>query len=133
MSLTDADKTILVVEDETSLLRVIADQLHDEGYTVITATNGQAGLDAALSHHPDLIFLDVVMPQMDGIMMLKKLRRDSWGKRVPVIILTNVSEANTIDMAMEYGVHEYIVKADWQLDDVVRMAKTKLEAVPDRI
>jgi DNA-binding response OmpR family regulator len=133
MLVTHADKTILVVEDETSLLRVIADQLHDEGYSVITATNGQAGLDMALSEHPDLIFLDVVMPQMDGIMMLKKLRRDSWGKRVPVIILTNVSEANTIDLAMEYGVHEYIVKADWQLDDVVRMAKTKLETVPDRI
>lgn len=120
------DKHILIVEDESSLVRVLADELRDQGFTVSTAANGIDGLAAALAEHPDLIFVDVVMPRLDGLSMIKELRRDPWGKQVAVIILTNVSNAQQIDQSFDSGVYEYIVKADWELADIVRIAKEKL-------
>ncbi len=122
-------KRILIIEDETSLLRVLADELKSEGFVTLTATTGSQGLKTAIQQHPDLIFLDIVMPNMDGIHMLQQLREDAWGKSVPVIVLTNVSEAEKIDELLSKGVDAYIVKSDWQLEDIVRMAKEKL-AVP---
>lgn len=120
---------ILIVEDESSLARVLADELRDQGFTVSTASNGMEGLSVALTEHPDLIFVDVVMPRMDGLTMIKALRRDSWGKRVGIVILTNVSNASQIDESFDRGVYEYIVKADFELNDIIRIAKEKL-AVP---
>lgn len=122
----DSNKHILIIEDESSLARVLADELRDQGFTVSTAANGIDGLSTALSEHPDLIFVDLVMPRMDGLTMIKELRRDVWGKRVSVIILTNVSNATQIDESFDRGVYEYIVKADWELGDIVRIAKEKL-------
>lgn len=119
-------KKILVVEDETSLLHVLKDQLQDEGFEVQTATTGEQGLACALLWHPDLILIDIVMPQMNGIDMLTLLRDDQWGSLVSVIMLTNVSEPDTIDQLIELGVHAYVVKADWKLEDVVRMVKEEV-------
>lgn len=120
---------ILIVEDESSLARVLADELRDQGFTVSTASNGMEGLSVALTEHPDLIFVDVVMPRMDGLTMIKALRRDVWGRRVGIVILTNVSNASQIDESFDSGVYEYIVKADFELNDIIRIAKEKL-AVP---
>lgn len=119
-------KHILIVEDESSLARVLADELRDQGFMVSTAANGLEGLSAALNEHPDLIFVDVVMPRMDGLTMIKELRRDHWGKQVAIVVLTNVSNAHHIDESFDSGVYEYIVKADWELGDIIRIAKEKL-------
>lgn len=120
---------ILIVEDESSLARVLADELREQGFTVSTAADGVEGITVALAEHPDLIFVDVVMPKMDGLTMVKKLRQDSWGKNAQVVILTNVSSADNIDESFDRGVSEYIVKADWELRDIIRIAKERL-AVP---
>lgn len=122
-------KHILIVEDESSLVRILADELRDQGFTVSTANNGQEGLTLALAEHPDLLLVDVVMPYMDGMTMVKKLREDTWGQLVPIIVLTNVSDAKKIDESFDRGVYDYIVKADWELQDIVRIAKARL-AVP---
>ncbi len=127
MSLTG--KHILIVEDEASLVRVLADELREEGFSVSTASNGEEGLATALAEHPDLLLVDVVMPKMDGLTMVRKLREDAWGKNVGVIMLTNVSEAVTIDESFDRDVYEYIVKADWELTDIIRIAKKKLAVV----
>lgn len=123
-------KKILIVEDEISLLRVLADQLQDGGFEVVTAINGLEGLVMAKLHKPDLIFLDVIMPEMNGTRMLRELRQKSWGKHIPVVILTNVSEASAIDSILDKGVFAYIVKADWELDDVIRIAHRAIEQQP---
>ena len=74
-------KKILIVEDEAPLRNAISDILSFEGFTVFQAKNGQEGLDAALLEHPDLILLDLMMPVMDGLTMLEKLRQDqAYGK-----------------------------------------------------
>jgi len=82
-------KKILVVDDDNNIIKMYLIILKNSGYEPLYAINGKQGLEMALQNHPDLIFLDLAMPVMDGMTVLKKLRDDTWGKNVPVIILTN--------------------------------------------
>lgn len=114
-------KSILIVEDEKSLREAIADMLHIKNYKSLEAKNGLEGVEIALSKHPDLILLDLIMPEMDGMTALKKIREDEWGANVPVIILTNVS-ANNEKLVEDVVTHKpinYLIKSDWKLHDVV--------------
>jgi DNA-binding response OmpR family regulator len=119
-------KKILVVEDEIELLKVIESQLKDKNFEVVTATDGVEGLDAALRERPDLILLDIVMPKMDGMAMLAKLRRDSWGKNAKVILLTNLGDTEKVAEAIKLGTYDYLVKADWNINDVVKLVNDRL-------
>ena len=116
-------KKILIVEDEVSMLNALHDKFVQEGFAVLGAANGKKGLALALSSHPDIILLDILMPVMDGIAMLKKLRKDAWGKDAKVIVLSNVSDNDKVVAAVEQGTHEYFVKNAWKLDSVVKIVK----------
>lgn len=119
-------KKILIIEDEQELLDVIASQMRDAGFEVSTAADGMAGLDEALRVHPDLILLDIVMPKMDGLTMLAKLRKDVWGVNAKVILLTNLSDSEKVAEAVSHHSYDYLVKADWNIHDVVKLVKEKL-------
>lgn len=119
-------KTILIVEDDLLLLKIIAEKLTGEGFNVATAKDGVEGLKKAISSHPDLILLDILMPKMDGVTMLKKLREDKKSLATPVILLTNVSYGEQIDEAIKHGVQDFLIKTSWTLDDVVEKIKLKL-------
>ena len=119
-------KILLVVEDEKTLRSIMRDKFIKEGFDVLEASNGQEGLDLFIKESPNLILLDIVMPVMDGMEMLKKLREHEDGDHVPVIILTNLSEAEKTSEAIEQGVNDYWVKTDWRLDDVVKKVKERL-------
>ncbi len=127
---TESKKTILVVEDDASELKALVDKFTREGFSVLQAKNGEEGLESALKNHPDLILLDIVMPKMDGMTMLKKLREtDEWGKTVPVIILTNLTSA---DEGRNRDITElepayYLVKTDWKIDELVAKVRDLLE------
>jgi len=121
------NKKILIIEDELSLRSVLAEKLKSEGFEVLEAKNGQEGLDFSISQKPELILLDIVMPKMDGLTMLEKLREDSWGKKVPVIILTNLSSGAEMSRSAENRVSGYLVKTDWKLEDVVKKIKEILK------
>jgi len=108
------------------LLDILVSMFTIEGFNVIKAEDGQEGLDVALEHHPDLILLDIVMPKMNGMDVLQKLRKDEWGKNVPIILLTNLSDSEKVEDAMKYGVYDYLIKTDWELKDVVKKVKEKL-------
>lgn len=125
--MTLKDKTILIVEDEAPMLNVLADNLEAEGFAVLRAANGVEGLERALSGHPDLVLLDIMMPQMNGFTMLEKLRADEWGKKVPVIILTNFGDNEKVAEALADDVSEYFVKSDIKLEEVIARVKQKLE------
>lgn len=122
-------KKILVVEDEPLLLRVTIDKLKLEGFKTLEARQGKDGLAAALKRHPDLILLDLLMPRMDGFAMLKELRNDRWGKKVPVLILTNLSDPAKAEEAKTYGANGYLIKSDWKLSQVVDKIKEILKQV----
>ena len=96
-------------------------------FSTLEAKNGEEGLKVALREHPDLILLDIVMPKMDGMTMLRKLREDLWGKTAKVIILTNLSDNEKVAEALEQKSHEYLVKSDWRIEDVVAKVREQLE------
>lgn len=121
-------KIVLIVEDEASLRNVLRDQLVQDGFSVMEAKNGAAGLKMALDSHPDLILLDLVMPVMDGLTMLKKLRREKWGKTAPVIILTNlVSKNPLVNQYLTQTHHTYFLeKSNIKIDEVVVKVRERL-------
>lgn len=123
---SSAKKKLLIVEDETFLLDVLKEHLSKEGFHVVTARDGEEGLGAALTEKPDLILLDIIMPRMDGMTMLRKLREDAWGKTVPIIFLTNLDATEKIAEGLQSGVFEYLVKSDWKIEDVVRKVNARL-------
>lgn len=118
---------ILIIEDDMSLQSQLTAVFKDEGFQVITAADGKKGLMLALIEHPDMILLDIVLPQMDGITTLKKIREDQWGKDVPVIILSNLDTVDDLSKAMEVGAFKYLVKTDWDPKDIVVKVKETLE------
>lgn len=122
-----SSKKVLIVEDEAPLRNAVSDILSFEGFQVFQAKNGQEGLDIALTEHPDLILLDLMMPVMDGLTMLEKLREDKeWGKSASVILLTNINDPDKVAQATEAGSYDFLVKSDWNIEDVVRKIKTRL-------
>jgi len=123
----DLKKRILIVEDEKPLLRVLTDELVAHGFDVIAALDGEEGLALALKEHPDLVLLDIILPKMDGMTMLKRLREDVWGKTVPVILLTNVvPDERTMRGVIEDKVAYYLVKTEWKIGDVTQKIKDAL-------
>lgn len=119
-------KSILIVEDESSLMLVLHDRLIGEGFRILKAKNGEEALALALNEHPDLILLDLLMPVMDGITMLKKMREDAWGKEAKVMVLTNLGEESKLEESKALGVVDYLVKADWKIEDVVQKIKNQI-------
>ena len=120
-------KTILIVEDELPMLKALGDKFSLEGFGILEAKDGAEGLKAALEKKPDLIILDLFMPVMDGKEMLKKLRQDEWGEKVPIIILTNLNpDDKTLNEIMQSGPSYYFVKSKWKLEDLVKKVKEEL-------
>ncbi|MCU0653290.1 MAG: response regulator [Candidatus Pacebacteria bacterium] len=119
-------KRILIVDDEAVLVDLMRTKLTQHGFDIVVAHDGEEGLQKALEARPDLILMDIVMPRMDGITVVKKLRQDPWGKTVPVIILTNLNTAETVENSIASGVYDYLVKIDYTLDDLVGIISKRL-------
>ncbi len=129
MSMDKNIKTVLIVEDEKSLREAMADMLRRKNFLTHEAKNGKEGLEIALKEHPDLILLDLIMPEMDGMATLKKIREDAWGISAPVIILTNLSaiNGNIADDAAAHIPTQYLIKSDWKLHDIIKKIEQILE------
>jgi DNA-binding response OmpR family regulator len=121
----ESTKKILIVEDEASQRKALVDKFTHEGFRVVEAKDGKDGLNVARKELPDVILLDIIMPKMDGMTMLKILREDNaWGKKVPVIMLTNQSADDRVNNEiLENEPAYYLVKANWSLNDVVEKVK----------
>ena len=119
---------ILIVEDEKTLRNAIKIKLDKIGYKVLEAKNGREGLEIALKEKPDLILLDIVMPIMDGMKMLKRLRKNKGSEHILVIVLTNISDAEKIEESLGSGVCDYLIKYDWKLDELVQKIKERIDA-----
>ena len=120
-------KTILIVEDEEDLAQALKIKLEEAGFDTLIAYDGESGLRVALDRHPDLVLLDILLPGMDGMELLKQLRKDEWGKKAVVILLTNVDDIETIAKVIEDEGYEYFVKTDWKMDEIVSKIQKKLE------
>jgi len=117
---------ILVVEDEEILLTALKEELLTGGYEVEGAGDGVEGLEKVKTFKPGLILLDLLMPKMDGMEMLQKLKADQETRDVPVVILTNLSDYEKISEALSLGAMDYLVKANYKLEDLLEKVKTVL-------
>lgn len=103
-------QTILVVDDEQDLLDLIEYNLRQEGYNVLKAENGKDGIQMAKEHMPDLVLLDIMMPQMDGIEVCDRMREDSTLSHIPIIFLTARSDEKTEIEGLNKGADDFITK-----------------------
>ncbi len=119
---------VAIVEDDQAISQMYRLKFESEGYEVETAGNGKLGLELAEKMKPDIILLDLMMPEMNGDEMLLKLRKTSWGKNIKVIILTNMGEQEAPESIKHLNVRRFIVKAEMTPRQVAEMVKNELGA-----
>jgi CheY-like chemotaxis protein len=119
---------ILIVEDDALLAHMYSTEFTKSGYEVSVAENGQAGLDVARTYHPSLILLDIMMPKMNGMQALEKLKADDALSSIPVVVLTNLAGNSDIDRAMGLGATRYVIKSENRPKQVEEIVHEVLEA-----
>lgn len=119
---------IAIIEDDQAISQMYRFKFEGEGYQVQTAENGKIGLELAENLKPDIILLDLMMPEMTGDVMLEKLRATSWGKDMKVIILTNMGEQEIPAKVKDLGISGLILKADMTPRQVADLVKKQLTA-----
>jgi len=120
-------KNILIVEDDEFLRGLINKKLASEGFSVMSAIDGEDGIKKAKEDKPDLVLLDLVLPNIDGFEVLSKIREDASISKTPVIILSNLGQKEDIDKGMKLGATDYIIKAQFTPEEIVERVKNVLK------
>ncbi|MGQ9888892.1 MAG: response regulator transcription factor [Aggregatilineales bacterium] len=122
---------VVIVEDESTLARNLAEKLRGDGFTVITAADGEDGLDKIRSEHPDLIILDIMLPRLDGLSICRIIRHDPSTAHIPIIMLTaRGTEVDKI-VGLESGADDYIVKP-FSLGEFLARVRAVMRRAPGR-
>lgn len=120
-------KKILFVEDEPSLQKTVTEILTQEGFEMLSALDGEEGLKLIKKEKPDLILLDLILPKKDGFEILKEIKEGEETKDIPVIVLTNLEGVGDVEKALSLGAATYLVKASYELEDIVAKVKQTLK------
>ncbi|MSU54750.1 MAG: response regulator [Candidatus Staskawiczbacteria bacterium] len=120
-------KKILLIEDEDMLRELITKRLTIGGYEIIQSTDGISGLKAAQEQRPDLVLLDIVLPGIDGFEVLEKIKNDASLSRMPVVMLSNLSQKNDIEKALKLGAVDYFIKINFTSEEVLEKIKNILK------
>ena len=123
MSMTTDKKTILIIDDDESYRQIFSNALVAEGFLVLDAKNGKEGLLMALDKKPDLILLDLGLPDIDGLDLLDDIRKDEWGKKAKVFVVTNTSNPTKLSEAIRKESFVYLVKSDMSIQELVSKIK----------
>jgi len=123
-----AKAKIAIVEDDLAISQMYRFKFEAEGYEVEVADNGKLGLELCEQMKPDIILLDLMMPEMSGDQMLEEMRKTAWGKNIKVVILTNRGEQEIPPKVRELGVSAVILKADMTPRQVAELIKKQLAA-----
>ncbi len=116
----ESRRKILIVEDEPFLIDLYRKAFNQKGYLVLEAMDGEDGLNKARSEKPELVLLDIMLPKMDGISVLKSLKEDgSLTQKIPVYLLTNLGQESVIREAFKIGATGYILKSKYLPHQVV--------------
>ena len=103
-------KRVLIVDDEPDVLRLVALRLKKSGYEILAASDGKEGFDIISSEKPDLVLLDLRLPNMDGVDICKQVKNDEVLRHIPIILFTATSDIEVADKAKEAGANDYMVK-----------------------
>jgi DNA-binding response OmpR family regulator len=106
------EKKILIIEDDKMISNMYQTKLRQEGFNVLVADDGSQGLDLAIKEKPDLILLDIILPQLDGFALLEEIRLNPSLKHTPVYMLTNLGTTEDKEKAEKLGANDYLVKAN---------------------
>jgi DNA-binding response OmpR family regulator len=118
---------IAIIEDDLTISQMYRLKFEAEGYKVISAHNGKDGLQVIEKDIPDIILLDLMMPEMNGDEMLAQLRKTDWGKNIKVIILTNISKDEASKELLKLNIEDYIVKAYYTPKQVIELVEKILK------
>ncbi|HEY9585064.1 MAG TPA: response regulator [Candidatus Paceibacterota bacterium] len=122
-------KKILCIEDDAFLLSLVSGKLIENGFTVVTAASGSEGVEKAKQEHPDVVLLDVMLPDVGGFEILGKLKGDPATKDIPIIILSNLGGRDEIEKAIELGAASYVIKSNIVPDEIAGMIEEELAKV----
>ncbi len=117
---------VLVAEDDKFLIRVLSDKLRRRGFEVIIASDGIEAVNKIKSGKPDLVLLDLVMPNKDGFEILEEIKTDKKYKKIPIIILSNLGQKSDIEKGKKLGADDYLVKSNLSINAVVDKVKEVL-------
>ena len=120
---------IAIIEDDAVISQMYRMKFEADGFDVQLANNGERGVALVETFLPDIILLDLQMPEMDGTEALGIIRKNDWGKNIPVIVLTNMGEEESPKSLKALGIHSYIVKANLTPRQVVQHVKEALNLV----
>ncbi len=118
---------ILLIEDDSFLVEMYTTKFELEGFDVVSAEDGQKGLDMVKKEKPDIILLDILMPKMDGFAVLDALKKDKALADIPVILLTNLGQKEDVKKGFEKGAVGYLIKAHFMPSEVVDKIKKILK------
>lgn len=117
---------IAIIEDDPVISQMYRFKFEASNFEVQLANNGKRGIEMIKSFQPDLILLDLQMPEMNGADALEIIRKNEWGKNIPVIILTNMGEEESPKKLRALGIHSYIVKANLTPNQVLKRVQEAL-------
>lgn len=120
-------KKILVIEDDIFLRKIINKKLSRENYTIVEALSGAEGLELVEKEKPDLVLLDLILPEIDGFKVLARMKKDSKTSKIPVIILSNLGRKEEIRKGIKLGAVDYLVKAHLTPEEIVSRVKVVLD------
>lgn len=120
-------KKILIVEDDRSLQNALVEMISQEGYETISAFDGEEGFQKLSQNKPDLILLDIILPKMNGYEFLEQIKKDEDKKDIPVLILTNLEEADNVQKALDLGATTFMIKSDFSLKDILEKIKENIK------
>lgn len=122
------NKRVLIIEDDPFIADVYVLKLESEGYDVETAEDGMKGLSMLKNNKYDIILLDILMPNLDGFKVLEQIKMRPDISKVPVIILTNLSQKKDIQKGIDLGASDYIIKTKFTPTEVVKTIAKVLES-----
>ena len=119
-------KKILIVEDDEILIGLLQKKLTSLGYEIYLAKDGEVGLVLMREKKPDLVLLDIVMPKMNGLEVLSKVKEDPNFKKIPIIVISNSGQPVELDKIKKLGARDWLIKTDFDLQELVGKVKKQI-------
>ena len=119
-------KRILIVEDEEIMLDLLQRKLKTHGYEVLVARDGEEGLKLIKKERPDLIIMDLVMPKMDGFMVMEEIQKDEDLKKIPLIVVSNSGQPVELNRVRDLGAKDWLIKTEFNPQELVEKIKKQL-------